>query len=520
MSAAAVPKFSFSEERAKRACNFIERLTCHTQGEYSGMPFALEPWQRHEIIEPLFGQVRVDGTRQYRTGYVSMARKNGKSELGAAIALYLTFADGEQGGQVFSAAADRAQASVVFDVAADMVQMSPILRRRATIVRSTKRIVDNQSRTVYRALSAEVNTKHGLNASGVVFDELHTQPSRELWDVLKTSMGARRQPLMVALTTAGWDRHSICYELYSYGKDIRAGLKHDDSFFYFCREAGPDADWTDPETWKLANPALGRFLQMDRMSDECEHAKQIPAFQNTFRNLYLNQWVQQQTRAIDLAAWDAGKPEKFPDLAGAPCFGGLDLGETTDVTAFALVFHVAGHYYVLPHFWLPKDDLRDRVRRDRVPYDVWASQGLLTLCDGANVDYQQVIADIGKLCEKYSVKEIAFDRWGTLGVWQALQREGHKVAQFGQGFGSMSGPTKEMLSLIAMGRLHHDGNELLRWMADCFQVVQDHAGNIKPAKPDKRKNAQRIDGIVALIMALQLAMAGKKPAASASIVLL
>jgi phage terminase large subunit-like protein len=520
MSAAAVPKFSFCEDRARRAVNFIEKICMHTQGDYSGKPFVLEPWQKHEIVEPLFGMVREDGRRQYRTGYISVARKNGKSELGAALALYLTFADGEQGGQVFSAAADRAQASVVFDVAADMVQMSPILQRRATVVRSTKRIIDNQSRTVYRALSAEVATKHGLNASGVIFDELHTQPNRELWDVLKTSMGTRRQPLMLALTTAGWDRHSICYEMYSYGCDLRAGLKHDDSFFYFCREAPASADWTDPATWNLANPALGRFLNVDRMAEECEHAKQVPAFQNTFRNLYLNQWVQQQTRAIDLSAWDACCASDFPELAGEACFGGLDLSETNDITAFVMVFPRNGKFYVRPHFWLPKDDLRDRVRRDRVPYDVWAREGRITLCDGPVVDYQQVVADIGKLKDRFALKRIAFDRWGTLGVWQALKADGHEVAQFGQGFASMSSPTKELLSLIVTNRIHHDGNPVLRWMTDCLQVAQDPAGNIKPVKPDKRKNSQRIDGIVALVMALAQAMATEQQKPKPGMVLL
>lgn len=510
MSAEPTPKFFFSPERAKRAVNFVERLCCHTQGEWSGQPFVLEPWQRQEIIEPLFGLVRPDGRRQHKVGYISMARKNGKSELGAAIALYLTFADGEMGGQVYSAAKDKAQASIVFDVAADMVEMSPILHRRATVVRSQKRIIDNQTRTVYRAISADAGSKHGFNASGVIFDELHTQPNRDLWDVLRTSMRARRQPLLLALTTAGYDRHSLCYQMYSYGQDILRGVKHDDSFFYFCREAPENADWQDRKVWSMANPALGKFLKIEDMEEECEHAQQMPSYQNTFRNLYLNQWVQQRTRAIDISKWDACKAVA-PDLESLACYGALDLGETNDITSFTLVTPYDDGFYVEPHFWLPAEDLRGRVRRDAVPYDEWAERGLVTLCDGPVVDYRRVIADINALREQRQIKQIAFDRWGMLGVWNELTALGFDMIRFGQGFASMSAPTKELLSLIVTQRIHHDGNEMLRWMADCVETLTDPAGGIKFVKPDRRKNSQRIDGMVTTVMALALAMGEPVP---------
>lgn len=506
MSALPKPLFEYDEARAQRAVNFIEKVLVHTIGEWAGKPFILEDWQREEIIKPLFGWVRPNGARRYRVGYVSMGRKNGKSELGAAIALYLLFADGEKGGQVFSAAKDRKQASVVFDVAAEMVLASPVLRRRALVYKSAKRIVDTASRSIYEALSADVGTKHGLNASGVVFDELHTQPSRDLWDVLKTSMGARRQPLMVGLTTAGYDRHSICYELYSYAKDVEAGKKRDKTFFSFIREAAPEADWTDPEVWKTANPALGVFLNQETMQEECERAKQLPAFQNTFRNLYLNQWVQQRTRAIDMHRWDACGLEQWPDLAGKDCYGGLDLSETEDLTAFVRAYPIDGKIFLVPHFWLPEEGLRDRSRRDGVDYETWVREGLITACPGAAVDYFRVVADIAKLAEHSRIRQIAFDRWGSLGPHQSLEREGFEMVRFGQGYGEMSGATKEFLTAIATQTLQHPRHEVLDWNVDCFEVKPDEAGNIKPAKPDRRKNSQRIDGVVAAIMAHKLAV--------------
>lgn len=506
MSAMPAPEAYFDEGLAARAVNFIERVLVHTVGHYAGKPFILEPWQRDEIIRPLFGWLRPDGSRLYKLAYISMARKNGKSELGAAIALYLTFADGEYGAHSFSAASDRRQASVVFDVAAEMVLASPVLRRRAQVYKAAKRIVDKVTHSTYEALSADAGTKHGLNASGVVFDELHTQPNRALWDVLQTSRGTRKQALMVALTTAGYDRQSICYEMYSYAKAVRAGVKKDPTFFSFIREAKQDADWTDEAVWRTANPALGTFLSEETMREECERAKQLPAFQNTFRNLYLNQWVQQRTRAIDMHRWDKCRLEPWPNMEGAECFGGLDLSESQDLTAFVRVFPRDGEYLVVPHFWLPADDVRGRSRRDGVDYETWAREGLLTLCEGAAVDYMQVVADIGVMAEKSKIRQIAFDRWGTLGVYQALEREGFPMVRFGQGFADMSGATKEFLSSVAVGKLRHDGNPILQWNVDCLELLSDPAGNVKPVKPDRRRNSQRIDGVVAAIMALKLAM--------------
>lgn len=514
MSALPQIQFEYDEARATRCVNFIERVLVHTIGEWAGKPFILETWQREDIIKPMFGWVRPNGARRYRMAYLSMARKNGKSELGAAIALYLTFADGEQGGQVYSAAADRKQASVVFDVAAEMVLASPVLRRRALVYKSAKRIVDTASKTIYEALSAEVGTKHGLNASGVVFDELHTQPNRDLWDVLKTSMGARKQPLMVGLTTAGYDRQSICYEMYSYAKDVAAGRKKDETFFSFIREAPADADWTDVKVWRVANPALGVFLHEETMREECERAKQLPAFQNTFRNLYLNQWVQQRTRAIDMHRWAACRLDPWPELEGEECYGALDLSETQDLTAFVRVFRRGEEYLVVPHFWLPGEDVRGRSRRDGVDYETWARDGLVTLCEGPAVDYLRVVADIAAMAEKTRIRQIAFDRWGTLGVYQALEREGFEMVRFGQGYADMSGATKEFLTAVATQKVRHAGHPVLDWNVDCVELTSDPAGNVKPVKPDRRKNSQRIDGVVASIMAHKLAVAAAPKAAA------
>ena len=285
-----------------RAVSIINGLT-HTSGPFANQPFNLRPWQER-IVRELF-RTRADGLRQYRTCLFMVPRKNGKTELAAAVAIYGLLFDGEQGGQVYSAAADRDQASLVFNVAAQMIRNDPELLAQCEIVDSQKRIVHRKSGSFYRAISAEAYSKHGFSANMIVYDELASAPSRELFDVLATSTGARSQPLTLCISTAGYDRHSILYELYAHARRVKENPSIDPSFLPIIYEMAPDADWTDIRAYKKCNPALGDFRSVEELTIAIERAKQIPAQENTVRRLYGNQWTEQAARWISMAAWDA-----------------------------------------------------------------------------------------------------------------------------------------------------------------------------------------------------------------------
>lgn len=496
--------FWFDKRAADLAVAFFEKLLVHSKGEWAGKPFKLQDWQRDDIIRPLFGWKRADGTRRYRNAYIEIPRKNGKSTLCAGLALYLLFADGEPGAEVYSAAADKDQARIVFGEAQAMVEASPALSEHGKVLRNS--IVIHSERSVYRVISADAYTKHGFNAHGIVFDELHAQPNRELWDVLNTSTGARRQPMMVMITTAGvYDPESICWEQHEYARQVLSGVIDDPYYFAYIAAADDTDDWTSPVVWAKANPGLGETIKLDYLEGECKRAMASPAYQNTFRRLHLNQWTAQEERWLDMTAWNACA-RKFPDLKGRTCFGGLDLASTTDIAAFVLCFPPEGDdepYWLMPFFWIPQDNLIERVRRDRVPYDAWVRDGLLNVTPGNVIDYYYIEQTIRQLATDYRIEEIAFDRWGATLIYQRLEEARQTMIQFGQGFASMSPPTKEFLKLVLSQRIAHDGNPVLRWMADNVVARQDPAGNIKP---DKSKSRSKIDGIVAGIMALDRAL--------------
>lgn len=494
--------FYFDKKAADRAASFFERYLVHIKGKWAGEAFTLERWQKDDIIFPLFGCKRPDGSRQYRTCYIEIPRKNGKSSLCSGIALYLLYADNEASAEVYSAAADTKQAAIVFNVAKGMAMASKSLMSRGQIYRNS--IFIPRTASTYQVLSADAYTKHGLNAHGIIFDELHAQPNRELWDVLATSTGARTQPLTVAITTAGFDRNSICWELHEYARRIKEGVISDDSFLPVIYAAEEHDDWRDPKIWHKANPNLGVSISEDYLKRECAKAENVPAYENTFRRLHLNQWTQQESRWIPMAAWEACGGQVIPEmLKGKPCYAGLDLSSTTDITALVLAFPVDGAVKLLSYFWIPGDDLHDRANRDHVPYELWVKQGLINATAGNVIDYGFIVAKIAELRKQYALKEIAFDRWGAAKIVQELTELGVAVVPFGQGFASMAGPSKELLRLVLSGKLHHGGNPVMRWMADNAVVKSDPAGNIKP---DKSKSTQRIDGIVATVMALDRAM--------------
>lgn len=434
---------TYNKALADYAVNFIECL-CHTKGTWAGKPFELIDWQER-IIRDIFGTIKPNGYRQFTTAYVEIPKKMGKSELAAAVALLLTCGDGEERAEVYGCAADRQQATIVFDVAADMVRMCPALNRRVKILASQKRIVYTPTNSFYQVLSAEAYSKHGFNIHGVVFDELHTQPNRKLFDVMTKGSGdARMQPLYFLITTAGTDTNSICYETHQKAKDILEGRKIDPTFYPVIYGADESDDWTDPEVWKKANPSLGITVGIDKVQAACESAQQNPAEENAFRQLRLNQWVKQAVRWMPMDKWDAcAFKVNEESLRGRVCYGGLDLSSTTDITAFVLVFPPLDEddkYVVLPYFWIPEDTLELRARRDHVPYDVWERQGFLQTTEGNVVHYGYIEKFIEQLGEKYNIREIAFDRWGAVQMVQNLEGMGFTVVPFGQGFKDMSPP--------------------------------------------------------------------------------
>ena len=496
----------YDEDRADYAVSFIECLS-HTKGTWAGKPFTLLDWQE-QIVRDLFGIIKPNGYRQFNTAYVEIPKKNGKSELAAAIALLLCCGDGEQRAEIYGCAADRGQATIVFDVAADMVRMCPALNRRCKILASQKRIIYLPTNSFYQVLSAEAYSKHGFNIHGVVFDELHTQPNRKLFDVMTKGSGdARMQPLYFLITTAGTDTNSICYETHQKAVDILEGRKIDTTFYPVIYGAGADEDWTDPKVWKNSNPSLGETIGIDKVEAACESAKQNPAEENSFRQLRLNQWVKQTVRWMPMEKWDACSfPVSERELEGRVCYGGLDLSSTTDLTSFVLVFppeDYEGKYEILPYYWVPEETLDLRVRRDHVPYDVWEKQGYIRTTEGNVVHYGFIEKFIEELGTRFNIREIAFDRWGATQMVQNLEDMGFTVVPFGQGFGSMSSPTKELFKLTLERRLAHGGHPVLRWNIDNVTIRTDPAGNIKM---DKAKSTEKIDGAIATVMALDRAI--------------
>lgn len=456
----------------------------------------------------MFGWQREDGTRRYRTGYIEIGKKNGKSTLFAGIGLYLLVADGEAGAEVYSAACDRDQASIIFNESARMVAASPALANHIESVPSRKELRFPKTNSKMKALSADVPTKEGLNASAILFDELHRQKNRDLWDTLLYSGAARRQPLGLAITTAGYDRESICYEQRKYAEMVLEDGVHDWTFLPVIYGAGEKDDWTKVGAWRKANPSYGVTIKADGMRQACREAQETPAKENAFRRYRLSQWTEQKTRWLSLAKWDACGGAVRGDLSGRECFGGLDLGSTTDLCALSLVFpRAADSYDVLWEFWAPEDNARERSRIDRVPYVQWAKDGLLRLTPGNVADYGFIFRRVSDLAGKYHIREIAVDRWQSEHISQLLAGEGIEVVPFGQGFASMSAPTKELEKLVLGSRLRHGGNPVARWMAGNVSVKQDAAENLKPIKTNPK---DRIDGIVATIMALGRAMVAEE----------
>lgn len=494
------PPSSGPADRAAKVVAWIAGCCAHTKGEWAGKSFELAPWEV-EVVEGIFGPVDNDGKRLVRNAFIGIPRKNGKSTLGAALALYLLFADGEAGAEVYSVAADREQARIVFGIASEMVETGK-LGKFAKVRRNWIEVKrPGYPAAMYRVLSSDAPTKHGLNPSGVIFDELHAQPNRELWDVLTTGQAARSQPLTIAITTAGFDRQTICWEQYDYGRKVKNRVVDDPSFFFRWWGVEEGEAWDDPDVWRRVNPNYGESVSASFLESEAKKAKHQPARQNTFRRLYLNEWTQAETRWMDLGAWDrtAGLVSET-QLAGRECCGGLDLASNVDLSALCWDFrNDDGSHDVIWRIFSCQEQLADLDKRTAGQASVWAREGFLKVNAGNVIDPKAILQQIDEDARKFNVRRIGFDRWGSRDIAQALADQGLEVAEIGQGFASMSGPSKDLERLVLEGKYRHGGNPVLRWMVDNVVVRQDPAGNIKP---DKEKSTEKIDGVVAAVMAL------------------
>jgi phage terminase large subunit-like protein len=503
----------FDPKRADRAVWFYENLK-HTKGKFYAQPFELLPWQK-SIIRDVYGTVKLDGNRQYKYIYLEVPKKNGKSELAAGAALYHLFADGERNGEVYGCAADRGQASIVFDVAVDMIDQLPALHKRAKIVASKKRIIDKVTGSFYQVLSAEAFTKHGLNVSAVIFDELHAQPNRELWDVMTFGAGdARTQPIWWIITTAGDDpdRVSIGWEQHDYAMRVLAG--EEDPTWYPVIFSYDGDDIYNPENWAKANPSLGVTVPVESVEEAAEKAKKKPADERLFRWLRLNQWITTKlTTWLPLDHFDATVGNWNPmDMVGLDCYMGLDLSSTTDLTALALVFPPQKditEWRVIWYAWIPEEGMKERIAKDHVPYDLWLKAGWITATEGEVVDYNLVEEKILDLANIYNVIELDADMHFASMLIQRLEKAGMTCVDIPQTFLNMTNPINETEVLIREKKISHENNLVARWCFGNASVAKNGNGNVKFVKEHKGKSVdrtKRIDLMVAWVNAMSRAV--------------
>lgn len=508
------------DERAGRLALAFFGLLRHSKGEWAGRPVALEPWQQFHLWN-LFGWKRADGTRRFRVSYLEVGRKNGKSTMGAGVGLYLQAADGEPGAEIYTAATKRDQARIVHQEAVRMVKQSPALGRELKLFKDN--IHSEKTFSKFEPLGRDSGTLDGLNVHGAIVDELHAHPNGDMWDVLQTATGARRQPLLYAVTTAGSDRQSLCWQFHDYTEKVLSGVLEDDSWHGLIYSLDRDAegmldDWEDEASWRKANPNLGVSKYVEDLRDKARVAKGMPARLNGFLQKELNVWTQASTRWIDPDAWRACNlaPIDEADLVGRECWGGLDLSSTLDLTVEVLVFPPAkavetARHEVICRFWIPEENVVERVKRDRVPYDAWIRAGWVTITPGNSVDYDFILEQLRQDSKRFQIREIAFDPWNATSTSNKLMQDGANMVEFRQGFVSMNPAMKTLEVAIRKRKINHGGNPVLAWMADNLVATSDPAGNLKP---DKGKSTEKIDGVVGLLMALQRAMLAKGPGES------
>ena len=523
----------YDQKKADKVLTFVKTLR-HTKGKWAGVPFTLLPWQE-QAIKDIFGTVGDNGLRQYNMAYIEATKKQGKSELCAALALYGLCADEEWAAEIYGAAADRSQASIIFDVAVAMVDQHEQLRKHIKPVLSQKRLVYMPTKSFYQVLSAEAYTKHGLNIAMAVIDELHAQPSADLYNVLTEGAGdAREQPLTIAVSTAGNDpdRSSIGWTVHKTAVDVLTGNKDDPKFYamlygldreerriwkgreYETIESEIENDeewrkvWQNEEIWQKVNPSIGHTVAWDKVRDQFTRASGNLAREKNFRWLRLNSWEKLKTNKwLGLDFWDLCRNKIHKDrLKGRRCYVGMDLSSKIDLTAVVQLFppdDINTKWLVVPHFWLPEDNLAERVQMDKVKYDEWAANGYLHLTPGNVIDYDFIEQQIYDLLNDYNVVQIGYDPWNAMQTAIHLQDQGANMLEVRQGYRSMSPAMKEIEQLVRGQKLIHDGHPVLRWNVSNVEVKMDENENIRPVKG---KGIERIDGLVAMINAMFCAM--------------
>lgn len=512
---------SFSIDKAERVKRFIESYCTYSKGEWAGKPFRLLPWQWDDLIKPLFGTVNDDGYRQYRTAYVEIPKKNGKTELMAALGLYMLTNDGEKGAEVYCAAADREQAAICYQAAAAMVRNNDDLGKHLKCLDSRKRLIYQKHNSFLQVLSSESYTKHGLNPSAVIIDEIHAHPNDELYNVLTAGTDyARRQQVVLIITTAGiYDKNSIWWRLRSKAIQVRGGIIQDPRFLPVLYLADPEKDREDDEElWKRVNPSLGQIFTLDKIRQDYQEARQNPVDLQNFKRFRLNIPIRQLSKWMPMDKWDqcAGLVDA-EKLKGRVCYGGLDLSSKLDLAAYILVFPPEGGstYEILCKFYCPEKSIMERSRTDSVRYDIWQEQGLLIATPGDVIDYDFIEKDIIQSTRDYQVMEIGYDPWNATNTATRIMQElnptndehGFLMVEMRQGARTFNEPMKDLLVQVIGGNIRHGGHPVLRWCADNLVVRSDPNGNIAP---NKEKATEKIDGMVALIMAYGRAMVNKE----------
>lgn len=520
---------TFNAVKATEAINFFTDYLHHSKGEWAGGGFVLSGWQCF-IIGSVFGWYKADGTRRFRQAHIAVARKNGKTTMLAGIGLYGMTLDGEPGADIYAVATKEEQAKISWAEAVRMVKASPDIKEGG-VKTSVASIYVEATNSKFQALGADSKTLDGLNPHFGLVDEYHAHPNNGVYNVIKSGQGARRNPCMWVITTAGDDPRSECRKQQEFGEKVLQGLvpvETSDPWFFYMASLDPEDNWEDEKLWVKANPNLGVSVKLEFLQEEAANAKQMPGQLNTFLKYYMNRWVQQTTRYIPMDKWllcagpnpeqlDAKKlrREMVKRLTGRMCFAGLDLSQNIDVTALVLLFPPTAddpYWSVLVWFWVPKDNIFRRSNVDRVPYDVWEREGFITATEGNVIDYAFIRAQVNAVAKLFHVKELGYDKWNATQTSLELKADGCNVVEVTQGYASLSEPTKYLLTLVMNKTLAHGNNPVLNWMADNVAVSRDPAGNVKP---DKEKARERIDGISALVNALQRAIsnAGIKNAA-------
>ena len=485
----------FDRKSAQRAINFIQKLK-HTKGEWAGQRFRLEPWQQF-VLWNIFGWKNADGTRRFRYSYIEIARKNGKTALSAGVGLYMLFADGESRPEVYSAATVKDQAKICFADAVEIVKATE-LKNYLTPYRNS--IVYELKGGTMKPLSSDYGTHDGLNPSCGIIDEFHAHKDSGMFDVIKSAFGARKQPLMFIITTAGFNKSGACYAYRENVIKVLRGINRDDTLFGIIYTQDTKEEWDKEEMWLKSNPNLGVSLFSNYLADQVSDAKNRPEAVRNVMTKNLNLWVDAaRTWILDEKWMRCIGSTPLESLRGCQCWGGLDLSNVSDITAFVLIFHENDKFQIVPMFWIPEEKMLEKIRKENINYDVWVRDGYVKVTSGNVTDYDFVKADILQLVSQYDLKVSAYDRWNSSQTIIDLQNEGMECNPFGQGYGSMSAPTKEFEKLVLTERIEHFGNPVLRWMIASTVVMTDPAGNIKP---DKAKSSQKVDGVVAAIMAL------------------